>query len=430
MENNDQPLPKTPAHQSSGTEPHAVPAQQAATSVKSANNSALTTALIVLIVVLLFIMLMLSMNGNGLFSQNGKEDFNQLQAKNEKLKAETNAARAAQGLPALPEGASSARSMADRLQRDATSLAALTGQWEKELARKDGDLKKLETELSAHSQNSQQLYGQIASLQQRLAEAGNAGTELTRLRNDLKIAENQAAILRKQLADYQSRPSNEQLSALNQQLDSSVARAKKLELQIDGLLASQKNNVERTKYDEALDELEKLRPMVNTQRYEIQKLRALLDSKRLYVDSYKDLPADAVALFERLRSLEGTNSQQLAAAYQTIGTALNARIVHRQTFAEGSSQVPFAREAIIRDAINQSQGSESFYLVVGYASKTGDSASNRTLSAKRATTVASMVNTLKAENQQVKAVYLGETGRFSATENSANQICEVWEIKK
>lgn len=422
MENNDQPLPKTPAHNT--------PAAETSPAARGASNQTLTTGLIILVVVLLFIMLMFSMNGNGLFSNNGKTDITQLQARNDQLRSEANSARLAKGLPALPEGANSARTMADRLQRDATTLAALTSQWEKELARKDADMRKLESELAARAQNSQQLYGQIASLQKRLAEAGNASTELTRLQNDLKIAENQAAMLRKQLTDYQSRPTNEQLAMLNKQLDASVSRAKKLELQLDGLLESQKNSVERSKYNEVLAELEKLRPLVNTQRYQIQSLRAQLDRTRLYVKSHKDLPVDALALFERLRSLEDTNPQQLASAYQTIGTALKARIVHRQEFAEGSSQIPFAREALVREAIAQGKGSDSFYLVVGYASKTGDAKSNRELSAKRATTVASMVNLLKDTGQEVKAVYLGETKRFSATDNRANQICEVWEIKK
>ena len=430
MEKNDQPLPATPADHAPTVEPQPHAPRTHAAPLRAGGNQGLTTGLIVLVVVLLFILLMLSLNGNGLFANSKKDDTTDLLARNTQLRADANAARQAQGLPPYPEGANGARTMAARLQRDATSLAALTSQWEKELARKDETMRKLEGELSAHSQNSQQLYGQIAELQKRLNAAGDASTQLTALNNDLQIAQNQADLLRKQLAAHQGRPTNEQLTLLNQQLDASVTRAKKLELQIDGLLESQKDNVERSKYNEAVAELEKIRPLVNTQRYEIQRLRALLDRTNLFIDSYKDLPAEAARLFERLRGLEDTNPQQLASAYQSISTALNARIVHRQTFAEGSSQVPFAREALISEAINQSKGSQSFYLVVGYASQTGGKEANRELSAKRATTVASMVNVLKDSGQQVKAVYLGETKRFSATDNQANQICEVWEIKK
>lgn len=67
--------------------------------------------------------------------------------------------------------------------------------------------------------------------------------------------------------------------------------------------------------------------------------------------------------------------------------------------------------------------------MIGYASTSGDQTSNRQLSAKQATTVASLVKLLKADSQQVKAVHLGETKRFSADTELENQICEIWEIK-
>jgi len=429
MDNQEQPLPKTPAHNAPIADPH--PSNHGLPAAKSNSNQALTTGLIVLVVVLLFIMLMFSMNGKGPFAKSDeKANLTELKARNAQLRADTNAARISRGEAPLPEGASSARSMADRLQRDAISLASLTSQWEKELAQKDATMRKLESELAARSQNSQQLYGQIASLQKQLAQAGNAGAEVNRLQNDLKIAENQAAMLRKQLAEFQSRPTNEQLATLNKLLDTSIAKEKQLQLQVNALMEDAKNSVDRKKYTDAMAELEQLRPKVNQQRYEIQSLRAQLDRTRLFIESHKDLPAEAAALFERLRTLENTNPQQLAAAYQDIGTSLNARIVLRQEFATGSSQIPFDREALIRQALSVKKDAGTFFLVVGYASKTGDAKGNRELSAKRATTVASVVNTLKENGQQVKAVYLGQTNRFSTEDNGANQICEVWEIKK
>ncbi|MBK1854473.1 OmpA family protein [Verrucomicrobiaceae bacterium 5K15] len=397
---------------------------------KPAANPALTTGLIILVVVLLFIMLMFSMNGQSPFSKKDSSDLTELKARNAQLRADTNAIRQSRGEAPLPESAHSARSMADRLQRDAVSLAALTSQWEKELAQKDAAMRKLESELNAHSQNSQQLYAQIATLQKELAQAGNASAEVTRLQNDLKIAENQAAMLRKQLTEFQSRPTNEQLASLNKMLDVSIAKEKQLQQQVNALREDAKNSVERKKYSDVVAELEQLRPRVNQQRYEIQRLRAQLDRTRLFIESYKDLPAEAAALFERLRTLENTNPQQLAAAYQNIGTTLNARIVLRQEFATGSSQITFDREALIRQALSTKKDPDTFFLVVGYASKTGDAKSNRELSAKRATTVASVVNTMKESGQQVKAVYLGQTSRFSTEDHTQNQICEVWEIVK
>ena len=70
----------------------------------------------------------------------------------------------------------------------------------------------------------------------------------------------------------------------------------------------------------------------------------------------------------------------------------------------------------------------SFFLVVGYASTSGDSQTNEELFSKRATRVASMVNYLKKEGQGVQAVYLGEGTRFGP-EDAPNQVCEVWQIR-
>ena len=70
----------------------------------------------------------------------------------------------------------------------------------------------------------------------------------------------------------------------------------------------------------------------------------------------------------------------------------------------------------------------TFFLVVGYASPSGDSKTNEKLSSSRATRVASMVNYLKKSGQAVQAVYLGEGNRFGPTDGP-NQVCEVWAIR-
>ena len=412
------------------THENAPPAENTPATPKPGVNQ-LTTALIVIIVVLLFVMLMLSMNGN-LFqaSESDGSDITSLTSQNARLRAEANAERSRRGLPPLPENSSSARMMADRLQRDATSLAALTGQWQTELETKDAALRDYQSQLTSRDANAKRLYAQIASLQNKLDQAADASNQLIRLNHDLKLAHDQLGNFRKQLAELQGRPSNAQMTLLRKQLSESVDARGKLETELDALLQSAKNSIDRSKYDEAAAALAKLQPELSRQRYEIQRLRALLDRTRLFIESEKDLPAEAARLFARLRTLENTNTQQLNAAYQNIETTLSAQIVHRQTFDKGSSQIAFSREKIIQDILNQRKENNSFFLVVGYASKSGGAKNNRKLSAKRATTVASIVNTLKASGQQVKAVYLGETHRFSKTVEIENQICEVWEIKR
>jgi hypothetical protein len=71
-----------------------------------------------------------------------------------------------------------------------------------------------------------------------------------------------------------------------------------------------------------------------------------------------------------------------------------------------------------------------YFLVVGYGSQSKDTALNETLSVNRATGVASIVNQLKKEGQEVRAVYLGQTSRFSTSVIADNQLCEIWRIKK
>ena len=427
METNDTnpPSQEQPSANSEPTTTHMAP------TANKAGGNQLTTALIVIIVVLLFVMLMLSMNGQ-LFQSapDKKSDVSELEARNAQLRADTNAERVRQGLPPLPEDASSARMAADRLQRDATTLASLAGQWQETLEEKDTQLRALEAEATAQRNQMANLYKRINDLEGRLANSTNSASQVLSLTNDLKMANNQIEDLRKQLVEFRTRPTNEAMATLRKQLNDSLDSISKAQMQIDSLLEAAKSKIDRKEYDLIAAEVKRLRQKDNAQRYEIQRLRAELDRTRLFIESEKDLPAEAARLFAKLNTLEKANTQQLAAAYEAIRTNLGAEIVHRQTFAKGSAQITFDREKIIQDILDKRKDGKSFFLVVGYASKSGGADNNRKLSAKRATTVASVVNILKATDQQVKAVYLGETARFSPTVEIENQICEVWEIKR
>lgn len=394
-------------------------------------GSQLTTALIVIIVVLLFVMLLLTMNGK-IFQPSGTSgsDVATLKSRNAQLRAEVNAERAGRGLPPLPEDASAARTMAERIQRDATSLAAMTSQWQTELEKKDEALRAREGEIAGHTQNAQRLYARINALQSKLDKQAGAADQAVRLGNDLKIAQNQITAYQKQIAEFQGRPTTEDQAKLRKQLNESIEAQNKLQLRIDKLVAEAKDTVAKKLHDDLAAELAQVKPLVNKQRYEIQALRAQLDRAKLFIESAKDLPAEASRLFAKLKTLEDTNEQQLKAAYKNIETTLGARVIHRQSFATGSARINFDRESILRDIISSSGDSGAYFLVVGYASKSGGKEQNRELSSQRATTVASVVNVLKATGQEVRAVYLGDTDRFSKTDETANQICEVWEIKR
>ena len=395
------------------------------------NGSQLTTALIIVIVALLFVMLLLTINGQIFQSTSGSSnDVTHLKSKNSQLRAEINAERARQGLPPLPEDSSSAKAMAQRLQRDANSLATMANQWQTELEKKDELLRARENEIAGHNQNAQRLYSQINSLQTKLDQSANASEQIIQLTNDLKIAQDSITNYQQQLSEFQGRPTNEAVAQLRKQLGDSISAQNKLQLKIDQLTSEPNETVDKQKYDDLTSELAQIKPQVIDQRYEIQRLRAQVDRTKLFVNSEKDLPTEAARLFAKLRSLEDINEQQLKAAYKNIATSLGAQIVHRQTFETGSAQISFDRESIIHDIINKSGDTNAFFLVVGYASQSGGKKQNRELSSQRATTVASVVNSLKGTRQQVLAVYLGETKRFSPDNETANQICEIWEIKR
>ncbi|MGJ8677196.1 MAG: OmpA family protein [Akkermansiaceae bacterium] len=426
MENNEKYSPQS--------SPEPVNSTSVSTGVETNNNkqsSKLTTALIVMIVVLLFLMLIMSMNGSLLpNNRNQGSDLSPLISENGKLRSQANAERIRQGLQPLPVDAQNAQIISDRIQRDATSLVAISRQWQSELDSKESVILELSSELKARDAIAKTLYTQISELQSKLSQAGNAANALLMTKSELERTQTQIENYRNQLGELQMRPSNDELALLQDRLTQGLDERNKLQLQIDALIEKSRNKVDSSKADALEAELAKLRPELNIQRYEIQRLRALLNKDRLFIESESDLPQKAAALFAKLRTLEDANEQQILAAYQNVAIAMGAEVVHRQNFSTGSAQITFDREKIIQDALNKRQAGGSYFLVVGYASQSGGAENNRKLSAERATTVASVVDTLKAADQTVQAVYLGETDRFSAENEAENQICEVWEIKK
>ena len=391
-------------------------------------SSLITTSLISLIVFLLFVMLMLSISSKSSQSLGGSEGLTALELNNDQLRAKANAERSRNGLPPLPPSSASAFTTAERLRKDAKSLASLASNWEAELETKNATIGELQAQQASRDEMTKFLYSQIATLKNQATESAGAASQLVILSEELKTANDQIERYRIQLGELQGRPSNDQLSDIRKQLNESLSKNGKLQLQIDDLLKAA-NSTNSKIYDEALTEIENLRGDNHKQRYEVQRLRAELDHPALFIKSDKDLPAEAARLYAKLTTLEDADQKQLGAAYEDIRKTMNAQIIHRQTFTKGSSRITFDREKIIQDILDKRQDRKSLFLVIGYASVSGKADSNRELSAKRATTVASIVNILKADDQQVKAVYLGETKRFSPDTEIENQICEIWEIK-
>ncbi len=393
------------------------------------NSNLITTSLIVLIVFLLFIMLMLSTSGKSSRRAGSDHGLTALELNNQQLRDKANAERLKNNLPPLPPSSHSAFSTAKRLSNDASSLASLASSWEAELQTKNNTITELQAQMASRDDNTKLLYQQISQLTAKSNQAAEVSGQLIRLSDDLEFANKQIENYRIQLSELQGRPSNDQLANLRKQLNESLTQSSQLQLKIDELQKAGSGENTNENYDLALLEIETLRGDNRKQRYEIQRLRAEIDHASLFVKSHEDLPKAAAELFTKLTTLEDADLEKLTAAYEDIRSTMNAEIIHRQTFASGSSQITFDREKIIQDILDKRQDRNSLFLVIGYASTSGDQESNRELSAKRATTVASLVRILKAADQQVKAVYLGETKRFSAETEIENQICEIWEIK-
>ena len=395
---------------------------------RQTRSNLITTSLIILIVFLLFVMLMLSIGSKPSQSLGGSEGITALELNNEQLRAKANAERARNGLPPLPPSSASAYTTAERLRNDAKSLASLASSWEAELETKNVAIGELQAQLASRDEMTRELYTKISALQNQANQSAGAASQLALLSGDLQTANEKIESYRIQIGELQGRPSNDQLSDLRKQLNESLSKNGKLQLQIDDLLKAANSSSSKI-YDEALTEIENLRGDNHKQRYEVQRLRAELDHPTLFIKSDKDLPAEAARLYAKLTTLEDADQKQLASAYEDIRKTMNAQIIHRQTFSKGSSRITFDREKIIQDILDKRQDRKSLFLVIGYASVSGKPDSNRELSAKRATTVASIVKMLKADDQQVKAFYLGETKRFSVDSEIENQICEIWEIK-
>lgn len=355
---------------------------------------------------LFFVLFMLSTGSGGIgFGKAEQKDSKELEEIRQELaeaKASRNAARdAVLGVPGQDGPA-----LIAQIKRDADALNKLMVTYQSELARSQG-----------YQASSQQAYAQIADLQNQLRQAGNAQSQLNSTEAALQNANQTIQQLNQRLAQAADPL---QVQQLQQQLQGTRQEREALRTQLAELQARMAGMVDRSQ----LDQLAPLQTENHRLRAELQELRARLD-KTLFV-TRDNLAPVASKLFAELVRIEGSSSEERKAAYKEIERSLNARVMETADFATGSAALQREHESHIKNVITASPPG-CFFLVVGYASKSGDSQANRELSRKRATRTASVVNYLKKQGQKVQAVYLGETERFGAT-NSANQVCEVWEI--
>ncbi|MGB1130876.1 MAG: OmpA family protein [Haloferula sp.] len=310
-----------------------------------------------------------------------------LKADLETVRAELNRERISLGLEPIGGSSSieSADEVAKRLQADAETLASLASSFQELLARKDAQIDELRTESIAALKDQQRLRELLASANEDLRQAMIDASLAAKLRADLDAAN-------AQIASLQAIP-----DALRAQLLESQQKASQLESEV--LLL----------------------------RSKVAQLEGQLNQAKLFAANENELLKEAIALVRALRNLQGATPQEMSAAYSQFGAELGSNVLQTCKFATGSSEVSPELQSNL--SLLPSEAPENaLLLVVGYASETGNVDSNRILSSDRATAVARELDTLKRSAQQVQAVYLGQTKRFSKDDPLENQRVEVWQI--
>ncbi|RPJ32986.1 MAG: hypothetical protein EHM17_11835 [Verrucomicrobiaceae bacterium] len=367
-----------------------------ATAAKKTMPPGVVLALV--IIALLGVLIVITVRENKGGSANSA-DLNELQAEASALRTQLNRERIAMGLRPLEGGAEPMEDIAARLKKDADTMVALAGSFQTMLAEKDAEISAKSAELIRSEQLRQSLAAESARLQAELQRALVNGSDAELLRRDLAGLKSQRDALAAELASVR-----EELAAKGQ-----------------GASATEMADLQR--------QLEETRRAKDFFEARVTELEAELSKARLFASSEDELLPAAIELFRSLRKLEGQSDAEISTAYSSLGASLGANVLHTLNFATGSSELTPADQEMIRNLIGEIPDGD-LVLAIGYASETGNVDNNRTLSSDRATAAAELFSSVKRPAQQVQAVYLGQTDRFSSRIPERNQIVEIWRIRK
>ena len=358
-----------------------------------------TVILALLIIILLGVLIVMMPRQGANKPAVDPADLTDLQAQANVLRSQLNRQRMALGLAPLEGGTEPIEDIAARLKKDADTMVALAGSYQSLLSEKDLELKGKSEELLRSEQTRQSLGAESARLQGELQRALVNSSELDLLRRDLAAMKAQRDALateidaaRKELAAKGQGASKDELADLQRRFEESQ-RAKE--------------------FFEA----------------KVKELEGDLSKAKLFATSENELLPAAVELFRSLRKLENQPEPEIAAAYGTLGAQLGANVLFKLNFATGSSGLAAVDQEAIRNMVADIPDGD-LVLAIGYASETGNVDKNRTLSSDRATAVAELYSSVKRPGQLVQAVYLGQTDRFSTKTPEANQLVEIWRIRK
>lgn len=316
----------------------------------------------------------------------------------------------------LPADTSSIEELSSRINRDAMKLRNNVETIQTALSKKEAALTQTQFDLKGAITTNQHLSNEAAKLRSQLAQIEGQQANVAFLKQEVDTLKSTLAARDKQINELSKRPTPETVAQFRASLNETMLTNEKLnkknsELELQALKAVNNADVDR------------MRAENQEMRIELQRLRADNDYEALYAKSAEELRPEAALLYRELEKLEGLSLEALKAAYLTISQEHNAHMIHTVRFKTNSSEISWDCMTPIKDIVTTAN-KDSFFLVVGYASKT----SNKLLSTKRSVTIASIIKHLKG-GMGTRAVFLGQTDRFSP-QPLDNQICEIWELRK
>jgi outer membrane protein OmpA-like peptidoglycan-associated protein len=379
--------------------PHGAAAETTAEATVSKPVMPPAVALAFVIIALLGVLIVIGVRGNMGGSGAGSAELTELQAEANALRNQLNRERVSMGLRPLEGNTESMEEIAARLKKNADSMVALAGSFQSMLADKDTELSAKGAELIRSEQLRQSLAAESSRLQGELQRALVSGSDADLLRRDLAAMKSQRDALAAELASVRG-----ELAAKGQ-----------------GASADEFADLQRR-----LEETQRAKEFFEAR---VTELESELSKAKLFASSENELLPAAIELFRSLRKLEGQTDAEISTAYSSLGASLGANVLHTLNFATGSSQLAPADQEMIRNLVADIPDGD-LVLAIGYASETGNVDSNRALSSDRATAAAALFSSVKRPAQQVQAVYLGQTDRFSSRIPERNQLVEIWRIRK
>lgn len=375
--------------------------QKQESSVTPSSNQNLIIGIVMGAVVLLLLLLVISQQFDK--SGGGKEssEFAELRKQIKEQKALNESLR----LTSLPGGAQDPELLVTQIKKDTEALGRLVNATKSEAA-----------SLQAARDRAATLDRRVIDLEDQVRQYSAAANRATQLQADLDAARQASAGM----------VSRTEIDRLRGELDLAKAERDRLQSELNQLRSQSQNMVDPNSFALLKAERDELSAENIRLRAENQRLIAELAGAKLFV-TQDDLSPRAVALYRALKQIETEDHRARRETYSTYNEQIKANVREAINFTAGSAQIAIEHEAHIEEVVKNAPET-SFFLVVGYASTSGDSKTNEELSSQRATRVASMVNYHKKQGQAVQAVYLGEGKRFGP-EDGPNQVCEVWEIR-